>query len=373
MKPRNRTMQLYTTSTESYNPLKINVCSETALLKMQGEGVNTAFVECAELLKEKTDVEVVINNEGHGDIMHSHTYGPYFFLKGLFYPKRKILTVHVIPDSIKGSLPFAKQLMPFVRWYFKMVYSYADVLIAISPMVEDAIRELGVKTRVVRMANPLQLDKWKRTDALRKKGREILGLKENDFCVLGVGQLQQRKGPEDFIEIGKKLPNIQFRWIGGRPFGALTEGIKRLDKKIEEAPDNIKFAGLFPLDEMPCLYAAADAFIFLSHQENSPLAPVEAAASGMPVMYRNLKEYQLLYKYEYFKGDTVENFVQWIDTLSADQQFFEQGLTVSKKLITQFDKDTIRKQLINLYIDVIERSQPISRKRPSVTLRHSQA
>lgn len=364
-------MQLYATSTESYNPLKINVCSETKLLKMQGEGVNTAFVECAELLQERSDVDVVINNQGHGDVMHSHTYGPYFFLKGLFYPKRKVLTVHVIPDSIKGSLPFAQQLMPFVRWYFKQVYSFADVLIAISPMVEEAIRELGVTTRVVRMANPLQIDKWKRTESLRKKGREILNLKEGDFCVMDVGQLQQRKGPEDFIEIGKKLPHIQFRWIGGRPFGAMTEGVNRLNKKIEDAPSNIQFAGLFPLEDMPALYAAADAFIFLSHQENSPLAPIEAAASGMPVMYRDLREYKLLYRNEYFKGSTHEDFAAWITKLVSDKSLYEQGLEVSKQLITQFEKDSIRRQLITLYKDLIEKAQSSRPKRVAVTFGRS--
>jgi 1,2-diacylglycerol-3-alpha-glucose alpha-1,2-galactosyltransferase len=364
-------MQLYATSTESYNPLKINVCSETALLKMQGEGVNTAFVECAELLQERNDVEVLINSQGHGDVMHSHTYGPYFFFKGLFYPKRKVLTVHVIPDSIKGSLPFAKQLMPFVRWYFKRVYSFANVLIAISPMVEEAIRELGVTTRIVRMANPLQAEKWKRTEALRKKGREMLELKNDDFCVMDVGQLQQRKGPEDFIEIGKKLPHIQFRWIGGRPFGAMTEGINRLNIKIAEAPENIKFAGLFSLEDMPALYAAADAFIFLSYQENSPLAPIEAAASGMPVMYRDLREYQLLYKNEYFKGNTHDDFVQWITNLTADKAFYDRGLVVSKQLITQFEKEHIRKKLISLYKDLIERAQPSGSKRVAVTLGRS--
>lgn len=350
-------MQHYATTQESYNPLKINVCSETALLKMQGEGVNTAFVECAELLQEKRDVKVLINSQGHGDVMHSHTYGPYFFLKGLFYPKRKILTVHVIPDSIKGSLPFANQLMPFVRWYFKQVYSFADVLISISPMVEEAIRELGVTTRIVRMANPLQVEKWKRTEALRKRGREILNLKDGEFCVMDVGQLQQRKGPEDFIEIGKHLPHIQFRWIGGRPFGAMTEGIKRLNKMIEAAPPNVKFAGLFPLDDMPALYAAADAFIFLSHQENSPLAPIEAAASGIPVMYRDLREYRLLYKSKYFNGNTHEDFVQWITKLASDSTYYDQGIAVSQQLIEQFDKASIRTKLISLYKDLIEGSR----------------
>ena len=338
---------------------------------MQGEGVNTAFVECAELLQERSDVEVLINSQGHGDVMHSHTYGPYFFLKGLFYPKRKILTVHVIPDSIKGSLPFAKQLMPFVRWYFKQVYSFADVLIAISPMVEEAIRELGVTTRIVRIANPLQIDKWKRTAELRKKGREILNLKEGEFCVLDVGQLQQRKGPEDFIEIGKILPHIQFRWIGGRPFGGMTEGVNRLDRKIEDAPPNIKFAGLFPLDEMPALYAAADAFIFLSYQENSPLAPIEAAASGMPVMYRDLREYKLLYRNEYFKGTTHDEFAEWISKMASDESFYDQGLEVSKQLITQFEKEIIRKQLIGLYKDLMEKAQASRPKRVAVTLGRS--
>jgi 1,2-diacylglycerol-3-alpha-glucose alpha-1,2-galactosyltransferase len=364
-------MQRYSPSSESYNPLKINVCSETALLNMQGEGVNTAFVECAELLQERNDVEVLINSQGHGDVMHSHTYGPYFFLKGLFYPKRKILTVHVIPDSIKGSLPFASQLMPFVRWYFRQVYSFADVLIAISPMVEEAIRELGVTTRIVRMANPLQLEKWKRTEALRKKGREMLGLQDGEFCVMDVGQLQQRKGPEDFIEIGKKLPHIQFRWIGGRPFGAMTEGIRRLNKKIDTAPSNIKFAGLFPLETMPALYAAADAFIFLSYQENSPLAPVEAAASGIPVMYRDLREYRLLYKNEYFKGHEPDDFVEWITKLTSDTAFYNQGLAVSKQLITQFEKEHIRTKLISLYQELIQKAQSSRTKRVTVTLGRS--
>ncbi|HET9053002.1 MAG TPA: glycosyltransferase family 4 protein, partial [Cyclobacteriaceae bacterium] len=234
-------------------------------------------------------------------------------------------------------------------WYFRQVYAFADVLIAISPGVEEAIRKLGVTTRIVRIANPLQIQKWKRTDALRKKGREMFGLKEGDFCVLGVGQLQQRKGPEDFIEIGKRLPHIQFRWIGGRPFGAITEGVSRLNRKIEQAPFNVKFTGLFPLHDMPAAYAGADAFIFLSHQENSPLAPIEAAASGLPVMYRALREYELLYTHRYFNGRTPDEFVQWIAKLASDSAFYWQAAEVSAQLITQLEKEPVRRRLISLY------------------------
>jgi 1,2-diacylglycerol-3-alpha-glucose alpha-1,2-galactosyltransferase len=336
--------------------ISINVCSETALLKMKGEGVNTAFMDCVELLQERHDMDVTINGEGRGDIMHSHTYGPYYFLRGLSYRKRKILTVHVIPDSIKGSLPLAKFLMPFVKWYFRQVYAYADAVVAISPKVEQVIKELGVTTPVYRIDNPVHLDKWKRTATLRAKGRALLNLKEDDFCVLGVGQLQQRKGPEDFIEIGKQIPQVQFRWAGGRPFGAMTEGIKRLDQQIANAPSHIQFAGLFPLEDMPSIYAAADLFLFLSYQENCPLAPIEAAASGMPVIYRDLEEYRLLYKNEYWKAENNTQFIDQINRIRTNEEIYNQGLSLSAKLVTQFDKRYIRQQLLGVYHNVLANS-----------------
>ena len=319
---------------------------------MQGEGVNTAFLNFVDLLKEDDDVEVLINNEGVGNIMHSHTYGPYYFWRGLRYRGRKVLTVHVIPDSIKGSIPFSKLMMPFVRRYFKMVYSYADVCIAISPMVEKTIKDMGVKTNIVPLYNPLPVDNWKRNPELRKKGREILGLKDDDFCVLGVGQIESRKGCDDFLEIGKQIPNAQFRWIGGRPFGMLTEGIHKLNKQIINAPSNIKFLGLFSLTDMPSLYAAGDMFIFPSHQENCPLAPIEAAASGMPVVYRNIDEYKLLYKNEYLSADNNEQFIGYINTFMNDKEEYNRGLQISKRLITQFEKDEIRQSAIDIYTDL---------------------
>ncbi len=333
--------------------MKINVCSETMILNMKGEGVNTAFLNCIELLKADDDVEVLINNEGIGDIMHCHSYGPYYFLRGLRYKGRKVFTVHVIPDSIIGSIPAAKLLMPIMKWYFKQVYSYADVCIAISPTVEKAIKDLGVKTNIVVMNNPLLVDNWKSNIELRKRGRAILGLKEYDFCVLGVGQLERRKGCADFIEVAKQIPNAQFRWIGGRPFGKLTEGIKNLEKQIASASPNVKFAGLFSLENMPCLYAGGDMLLFPSYQENCPLAPLEAAASGMPVVYRNIPEYKLLYKHEYLSANNTDEFANWINRLMVDDNAYIRGLEISSKLITQFEKNNIREKLIDVYSDLL--------------------
>jgi len=316
---------------------------------VKGNGVHTAFIDHVDLLKSDKDVEVVINNEGEGDVFHCHTYGLYYFFKGIGYKNRRVHTVHVIPDSIKGSLPFWPLFMPFVKWYLKQVYSYADVCIAISPMVEEAIKQTGAKTEIVRIFNPINIDKWKRTPALRKQGREMLGLKDDDFVVLGVGQLQARKGVEEFIDVASAIPHAKFVWAGGRPFKMMTEGIARIDARIENASTNIQFTGMLDLDSMPLIYAASDLMLFTSYQENCPLAPIEAAACGIPVVFRDIEEYKSLYDNFYLKAKDITEFIDLTNRLITDKSFYAEGLKISETLIIQFDKNRIRAKLLNLY------------------------
>jgi len=328
--------------------MKIHVVSETGFM-VKGNGVHTAFIDHVELLKSKDDVRVVLNNEDSGDVFHCHTYGPYFFIKGLRYKNRRVITVHVIPDSIKGSIPMWPVFMPFVKWYFRQVYSYADVCIAISPRVEEAIRETGARTDIVRIFNPINIDKWKRTPENRKKGRELLGLMDDEFMVLGVGQLQARKGVEDFIDVAAAIPQARFVWAGGRPFKAMTEGVSRIDSRIGSATENIRFTGMLELEQMPLIYAAADVLLFTSYQENCPLAPIEAAACGMPVVFRDIDEYKSLYDHTYLKAGTTAEFITLTKRLMENKQAYNNGLVISTQLITQFDKDRIREKLIHLY------------------------
>jgi 1,2-diacylglycerol-3-alpha-glucose alpha-1,2-galactosyltransferase len=332
--------------------LKIHVVSETSFL-MKGQGVHTAFVDCVDLLKNVDNVEVIVNDEGWGDLMHAHTYGPYYFWKGRRYPGRRVYTVHVIPDSIKGSLPASNLFMPIVRWYFRKVYSYADICIAISPHVEAAIKDLNAATRVVRIFNPLPVDKFLPTPERRAAGRKLLGLPEDAFLVLGVGQIQGRKGVETFLEVSRACPDLNFVWVGGRPFGLMTEGIVRLNRLIAAAGKNVKFPGMFDLDKMPLIYNAADVFLFPSFQENCPLAPLEAAAAGLPVLFRDLKEYADLYQSPYLKAKDTAEFIQIIKQLTTDNAFQERGKQMSFQLLQQFETETIKQQLIELYREVL--------------------
>jgi len=328
--------------------MKIHVISETQFI-MKATGVHTAFLDHIELLKEKNDIEVLVNDEGTGDVFHGHTYGLYYLWKGRKYKGRRVFTAHVIPDSIKGSLPLWRLFMPFIRLGLKIVYSYADICIAISPMVEKAIIATGAKTRIVKIYNPVHIDTWKRTEENRKKGRQMLKLTENEFIVLGVGQLTGRKGVEDFLDIAEAIPEVKFIWVGGRPFKGFTEGIKRINDRLTKAGKNVINTGQINLEDMPQIYAAADLMIFPSYQENCPLAPIEAAACGMPVIYRDIEEYRALYENPYVKAGSLEEFIALTKRMIEDDQFYNEGLKISEQMLKQFDKDIIRKKLISVY------------------------
>jgi 1,2-diacylglycerol-3-alpha-glucose alpha-1,2-galactosyltransferase len=246
--------------------------------------------------------------------------------------------------------------MPFVRLGLKFVYSYSDVCIAISPSVEKAILESGARTQIVRLYNPINELQWRRTPEMRRAGRKILGLSEDEFVVLGAGQLIGRKDVEDFIDIAASVSAATFIWVGGRPFGRLSEGIKRIDEKIKSASSNFRYSGAFELSNMPFIYAAADLMLFPSYQENCPLAPLEAAASGIPVIYRDLPAYRSLYLNTYLSVSGSEGFISMTKKMMLDMEYYNYGLNVSKILVSQFDKDKIKKQLVNLYYELINYS-----------------
>jgi 1,2-diacylglycerol-3-alpha-glucose alpha-1,2-galactosyltransferase len=264
----------------------------------------------------------------------------------------------VIPDSIKGSLPLWQLFMPFIKLGLRIVYSYADVCIAISPMVEKAIKDTGAKTKIIKVYNPVHTDIWKRTELNRMKGRQMLGLTGHEFVVLGAGQLSGRKGVDDFLDIAEAIPEAKFVWAGGRPFGRLTEGIIRINERLNNATKNFIYAGQIDLEKMPYVYAAADLMLFPSFQENCPLAPVEAAACGMPVIYRDIAEYRSLYEYPYIKASGKDEFISLTKRMISDRDFYNEGLNISDQLLKQFDKDQIRIKLIGIYESLLNNSEP---------------
>ncbi|MCR9062718.1 MAG: glycosyltransferase family 4 protein [Cytophagales bacterium] len=332
--------------------MTVHLVSETEF-GVKGMGIHTAHLDLINLFEYRHEVKYRVNGEGRGDVFHAHTYGLYYFIKGFRYRHRRVHTVHTLPDTLKGSIPFYRLVRPLANAYFKMVFNFADVCIAISPTVEERLKQMNVKSKIVRINNPINPSKWTFSSENRKNGRHFLKIGDDKKVILGVGQIQGRKGVEDFIELAHRMPEYEFVWVGGRPFGKLTEGIKRINNLIRKAPSNIQFTGIIELDKMPQMYAAADIFIFPSFQENSPLAPIEAAASNLPVVFRGLEEYSKLYKGQFLFADTITDFINHIKMLVSNVEFMHLAKTYSKNLVNEFDRNTIHDQLAEIYSELV--------------------
>lgn len=299
------------------------------------------------MLKESGQT-VIKNSFGKADITHIHTIGPFALYK-LLTSKPVVVTAHLIPDSFVGSLVGAKYWYGLSKIYLKFFYGRASMVLAVSPKVQKELVKLGIKQdRIKLFPNPINSGHFKKNLQLREKGRRRLNIGNEDFVVLGAGQIQTRKGVADFIATARKLTNIKFAWIGGQPFKRLTEIDKELSDDIKNKPGNFLLPGVFDYKDMPELYNAADVFFLPSFQENAPMAIIEAASCNLPIVLRNLPEYKLLYKKGYIGTDT-NGFEEEIKKLYEDKKYYAKKQKDAANLAEEFSFKKLGKILIGFY------------------------
>jgi 1,2-diacylglycerol-3-alpha-glucose alpha-1,2-galactosyltransferase len=328
----------------------INLISDTEY-SPKDHGVHTAYLNYAAMLEENNQ-KVVKNSFKKADVTSIHTVGPIGLFK-LLTSKPTVVTAHIIPDSFVGSLIGVKYWYGLLKWYLTFFYSRANLVLAVSPKVESELIKMGVKSKIKLFPNPINTKLFKRDLKIQSREREKLGISKDAFVILGAGQIQTRKGIADFIETARKLPNIKFVWIGGQPFKTITEVDKKLSEEIEKKPDNLMLPGVFGYSEMPAIYNIADVFMLPSFQENAPMAVIEAASTGLPVVLRDLPEYKMLYKNGFYIGAKDNDFAGVIKRLYEDKKYYDESVIEAKKLSFEFSFKTLGPLLIKNYQSLI--------------------
>ena len=331
--------------------LRVVQISESAF-SVQGHGVHTAFVETVRGLQMLDDVEVSENNFRAADIRHIHTFGVYGLLQLLFGRGKKVVSAHVVPASLVGSIVGAKYWLPVAKCYLRWFYNRADVLIAVSDETRHELETLGVRTRIEIIYNMIDTSRYNVTPADKQAAREKYSVASDAFVVIGNGQVQPRKRVDTFVAMARKLPGTQFIWVGGMPFGAIAAESGDMQRLIDTAPDNVTFTGVVSLDEVRQYLAAGDVFVMTSQQETFGLAIVEAAASGLPVVLRDLHDYD-----QTFRPDAVmcqeEEFAAAITHLRTDPVYYRTMQAAAARLAERYDSRTIAKQLVAVYRSIL--------------------
>ncbi|NLK12862.1 MAG: glycosyltransferase family 4 protein, partial [Candidatus Phytoplasma sp.] len=209
------------------------------------------------------------------------------------------------------------------------------------------------KERIKYIPNFVSEESFYQQDSENKNTtRGKYGIKPDEFVVLGVGQVQTRKGVMDFIEIASKMPHIKFVWAGGFTFGVISDGYKELKKAVETAPENVIFTDIIPRNQMNDMYNMADILFMPSYNELFPMAILESCSVGTPLLLRDLELYENILFDAYVKGSNNEEFISLIDELATKKEMYHQALVNANKIKTYYSRENIKKEWTNFYKEV---------------------
>jgi 1,2-diacylglycerol-3-alpha-glucose alpha-1,2-galactosyltransferase len=329
--------------------IKIRVFSKANTVP--GQGVGAAYLEQLNLIKQSPHLIVLKPNEKNPDLVHIHTINFRYWLAMLFIKIPRVVYVHFLPSTLSSSIKLPKLIFIILKWYVKVFYNTASHLVVVNPIFIQPLIKLGIKKeRITFIPNYVDESKF-------VTNTSIASIRKNwqfkRFTVLGVGQVQHRKGVLDFVEVAKKLPGIDFVWAGGFSFKGMTAGYDELKKIMDQPPSNVRFLGIVPREKMNELYHGCDLFFLPSFDELMPMSVLEAAVCDKPILLRDLELYEPVFFKHYLSAHNVDGFVKVIEQLSENKEFYQQSLEHPQWLKNYYRKDAILKQWEDYYQEVI--------------------
>ena len=195
--------------------------------------------------------------------------GPSFVVETSIALLSRVLRLPLIMVLRGGNLPnfFAR----FPRWS-QFVLRQADVLVAPSPYLIEALRQHGFQVRLI--PNVINLDNYPYTR--RTSARPYL---------IWMRSFHEIYNPEMAIEVVAALrpsfPDVKLI-MAGQDKG-LQADVQRLAQRLQ-VDNRVEFPGFLDPNQKARLFAKADIFINTSRIDNMPVAIVEACAMGLPVV-----------------------------------------------------------------------------------------
>ena len=303
-------------------------------------------------IKAYKELKKVID-EGHYDIVHCHT------------PVGAALTRLAAEDARKkGTKVFYTAHgfhfydgAPLVNWltYYpveKYLARKTDVLITINK--EDYNRAKKFKAgKVVYVSGVgIDLSKFKSKPYIRGQKRQELGFKEDDFLLLSVGELIERKNHRVVLEALAKLkkePIYDHLYYLICGIGVLEDELKKLADDLGIS-DHVKFLGY--RRDISDICNAVDVFVFVSYQEGLPVALMEAMACGLPVICSKIRGNTDLVDdgdNGVFVVNNPDDVAMKIKKLGSIDQFRRTLADSAENSIKKFDLNEVEKQMAHIY------------------------
>lgn len=242
---------------------------------------------------------------------------------------------------------------PIEKWLSK----YTDVLITINKEDYKRATEKFYAKKTVRIPGVgVDTKKFMICKVDKHQKRMDLGVQEDDFLLLSVGELSERKNQKIVIEaLGvmreeETIGNIVYLAVGQ---GKMQEEFERLVKRYR-LEDHVKFLSFrTDIDE---LCKTTDCFVHPSVREGLGIAPLEAMAAGLPLissLVNGIKDYTR----DCVSGccvdpTSVEQMVAAIKKMRDDEEFRSKCSANNILTAKNFDIRNTDEIMRNLYSEI---------------------
>jgi 1,2-diacylglycerol 3-alpha-glucosyltransferase len=219
------------------------------------------------------------------DVVHVHS--PFVTgWMGLRYARRYrmplIYTYHTQLEAYAHYVPFEPNATRFAASRLTRAFANrSDAVIAPTPTMASRLRELGVVSQIETIPSGIDVGAFgagRRSERIR----ESAGVSRNDRLLLYVGRLAKEKNLDLLLGALAQANDASLRLV------VAGDGPQRadLERRARSAgiAANVRFLGVLSRDDLPGLYASADAFVMPSTTETQGIVLAEALAAGLPVI-----------------------------------------------------------------------------------------
>jgi len=295
-------------------------------------------------------------NDNSFELIHCHTPVAAMLVRLAAKKARKkgtkvIYTAHGF-HFFKGA-PIKNWMLfyPIEKWLAR----YTDVLITINK--EDYKRaKKCFKAGKVEYIPGVGIDTKKFNEVVIDKSakRKELGVPDDAFVVLSVGELNKNKNHETVIKAISKLNNSNIHYvICGQ--GSLEDYLKDLIKELG-LEKQVKLLGY--RRDISEISKASDVFVFPSFREGLSVALMEAMALGLPVICSKIRGNVDLI--EEGKGGylvepgCIDRFAKYIDKLISDNQLRSELARNNFKQIEKYSIDNVISDMEEIYLNKVK-------------------
>ena len=330
--------------------MKIHINMLSGAEAAKGQGVASAYREQVNLIKQLDDFDVEINSRSSDfDIYHIHSPNLRYRLR-MNKKHLNIMYVHFIPAKNHESIKLPKLAEKIFDWYVENLYRKADELVVVNPCFIPDLEKLGIsKSRITYIPNFVNHKNFRRLSIEEVNlAKEKYNIPKDKFVVLGCGQIQTRKGIDDFVETAIQNPEMFFVWVGGFSFGRIMHGYRKYKKLLKNLPQNMINIPILDRECMNDVFNSCDVLFMPSYMELFPMTILEVANVYKPFLVRDLDLYKPILFGKYAKGNSVDEFSNELRKLRNDLTYYHEQ-TENSKFISDFYNEEVVKSMWNEY------------------------